>query len=58
MNYKVFLQSDCKTEAMHLRHKNNIMTVLLKIMQAIFKMGNAKGAKWENCPVNWKMKQI
>lgn len=36
------LQSDCKIEAMHLQNKKNIMTAILKIMHAIFKMGNAK----------------
>ena len=38
----VFCHSDYIIEAMDFRHKKNIMTVILKIMHIVFKMGNAK----------------
>lgn len=42
INCTVFCHSDYIIEAMHFRHKKNIMTVMLKIMHIVFKIGNAK----------------
>lgn len=45
INCTVFCHSDYIIEAMHFRHKKNIMTVMLKIMHIVFKIGNAKVAE-------------
>ena len=42
INCTVFCHSDYIIEAMHFRHKKNIVTVMLKIMHIVFKIGNAK----------------